>query len=209
MAAAGKLVATGWWRWPGWGGCTGGRGPDRRAIRAAMGHDPAGPVPAVRAQRGFPDPAAGAAGPPTWMSPARRARPCGGAWRTSSGSRWPSRPSGSRARPGPPAADHSQGRPTQLALRQALARSRLRADRWYRLAGSCSTGASRTKAVEHRAALSSRRTMPYGLCRDAGLPTPRPYGVISSPRSRNTCWCRVLRRRGRAGRGRGQRPGDR
>ena len=121
--------------------------------------------------------AAAAAPTWTWAAPAgrRSARRCriSSAWwsRRSSRSGWPGRPVHA-------AADQGQGRPPR-SCSASYARSHLRADRWYKLGRELLYG----RLEDEKPFNTVRRLVQqedYALHKLylAGLPSPRPYGVV-------------------------------
>src|SRR5215207_6242509 len=72
-----------------------------------------------------------------------------------------------------------KGEPPRQLFGKLYARSHLRADRWYKLGRDLLYG-----RLEHEKPFNTVRRLvqqedyALRLCRDAGLPTPRPYGVV-------------------------------
>ena len=223
-----RLVPEGRWRQPGKWVATGlvtaarpgpdvpgRRRPHRRARRGGpRGHHPAAGLPLVRAQRGLPGQPTGGAAAPTWTSAGPAARPSGAPWTTSSGldvERGQAVRAG-RARPAPPrCGSRSSRRPApatcSASCTPAATCARTAGTSW---AGSCCTAGWRTRSRSTPSAgWSSRRTTPCTSCTWPGCPAPTLRLRRAHPRAGVPAGHRVLRRRRRAGRGRGRRAGDR
>ena len=97
-----------------------------------------------------------------------------------------------------------KGDPDSWLFAKLYARNHLRADRWYKLGRELLYGRLEDeKPFNTVRRLVQQEDYALRLCRDAGLPTPGPTAWSSSPRARVPVGHRVLRRRHRAGRGRG------
>ena len=103
-----------------------------------------------------------------------------------------------------------QGDPPSILFGKLYARSHLRSDRWYKLGRELLYGRLEDeKAFNTVGRLVQQEDYALRLLRDAGLPTPAPYGVVELTPEREYLVTRVLRRRGGAGRRRGRRGRDR
>ena len=72
-----------------------------------------------------------------------------------------------------------QGDPPQQLFAKLYARSHLRSDRWYKLGRELLYGRLEDeKPFNTVRRLVQQEDYALRLCRDAGLPTPRPYGVV-------------------------------
>ena len=72
-----------------------------------------------------------------------------------------------------------KGNPPRLLFGKLYARSHLRADRWYKLGRELLYGRLEDeKPFNTVRRLVQQEDYALRMCRDAGLPTPRPYGVV-------------------------------
>jgi tRNA A-37 threonylcarbamoyl transferase component Bud32/membrane-associated phospholipid phosphatase len=71
-----------------------------------------------------------------------------------------------------------KGDPPSWLFGKLYARSHLRADRWYKLGRELLYGRLDEKPFNTVRRLVQQEDYALRLCRDAGLPTPRPYGVV-------------------------------
>jgi membrane-associated phospholipid phosphatase len=82
-----------------------------------------------------------------------------------------------------------KGEPPRQLFGKLYARSHLRADRWYKLGRELLYGRLEDeKPFNTVRRLVQQEDYALRLCRDAGLPTPRPYGVVELTPSASTCW---------------------
>jgi hypothetical protein len=95
------------------------------------------------------------------------------------------------------------GDPPAQLFGKLYARSHLRSDRWYKLGRELLYGRLEDeKPFNTVRRLVQQEDYALRLCRDADLPSPRPYGVVElTPGAGVPAGHRVLRRRDRAGRG--------
>ena len=174
----------------------GGRGPDRRAGRG--GHrrrHPARLVPPVRPQRGLPDQLPTGPG----RSSRRRRRPGGRGRRMEFEKLNPVAGGGAvrdlrAGRPATPAGScRGTASATWLAVRPS-ARNHLRADRWYKLGRELLySRLEDEKPFNTVRRLVQQEDYALQVCRDAGLPTPGPYGVVGlTPERKYLLSTRVL-----------------
>ena len=159
----------------------GRRGPHRRAGRCRhRGRHPARLVPPVHPQRGLPDQL-----PPRPGRPSGRHRPPGSRHPPRAGG--PARLGRHRGQPfglagsagSTPLRITVKGDPPRQLFGKLYARSHLRADRWYKLGRELLYGRLEDeKPFNTVRRLVQQEDYALRLCRDAGLPTPRPYGVV-------------------------------
>jgi len=82
-----------------------------------------------------------------------------------------------------------KGDPPSLLFGELYARSHLRADRWYKLGRELLYGRLEDeKPFNTVRRLVQQEDYALRLCRDAGLPTPRPHGVVELTPSGSICW---------------------
>jgi hypothetical protein len=79
--------------------------------------------------------------------------------------------------------------PPRQPFAKLYARSHLRADRWYKLGRELLYGRLEDeKPFNTVRRLVQQEDYALRLCRDAGLPSPRPYGVVELTPNASTCW---------------------